>query len=189
MSKHALPVVPFVEARHIGSSQKPTAIVLNLSSTTSDKGAALGIANYHHSVNAPLVSHHYIVDEAETYRCVPDNVAAYQSPYRSLSILICAQPSESISFWESAFPRRVLYRSASLVADLMLTHKIRSRYLDEGLERKWMRHKWSSRGGLIVQVMGKWPYEMFLWDVRRNLEAKGEANERNTSRGLQSRSG
>jgi hypothetical protein len=173
MVKYAPLSVPFVEARNVGTYQTPTSIVLYISSTTSEKGAALGIANYHHSANAPLLSHHYIVDEAETYRCIPDNLAAYQSPHRSLSVLICAQPHEVVPLWDDATGHRVLYRTASLVADLILRHGIRPIYLDSDTEQRWMRHKWRRRGGLIVRVIGTWPYDSFLWDVKANVKAKG----------------
>lgn len=172
MAKYAAPIVPFVEARNVGTSQKPTAIVLSLSSTTSDRGAALGIANYHHSVSAPLVSHHYIVDEAETYRCIPHDVAAYNSPNRSLSVLICAQPHEYEPLWENSSASLVMYRAADLVAELILAHKIQARYLDAEMEEKWKSHKWRRRGGLIVRAIGTWPYEAFLDDVKANIQKK-----------------
>jgi hypothetical protein len=172
MAKHAVLPIPFVEARHVGKKQKPTAIVLDLSATTSEKGAALGIAMYHHSINAPSESHHYIVDEAETYRCVPDNVSAYRSPYRALSVLICAQPHEYEPLWEDATAALVLYRAAELVASLLSTYKIPVRYLDADDEQKWINHSWRRRGGLIVQAIGTWPYESFLNDVEGNLNAK-----------------
>lgn len=173
MAKFALPNVPFVEARHVGGPQKPTAIVLSLSSTTSDEGAALGIAMNLHKATAPFNSYHYIVDEAQTYRCVPDDVAAYSSPHRAIDILICAQPrTEEWPLWKDTPETRVFHRTVNLVAELILAHKIKDRYLDAESETKWAQHKWRRHGGLIVRVIGTWPYEEFLSDVRAQLVVK-----------------
>lgn len=172
MSKYKAPHVPFVEARHVGASQKPTAIVLKMSSTTSEKGAALGIAQYHHSLYAPLISYHYIIDEATTYRCVPSRVAAYGNPYRAINVLMCAQPQDYVPLWQDATASRVMHRTADLVADLMLAHKIRVRSLREDEAHRWWEHKWRRRGGLIVHPTGAWPYESFFLDVECQLVIK-----------------
>lgn len=172
MAKHPVPNVPFVQARNFGDPQKPTAIVLSLSSTTSERGAALGIASNLHKATAPLDSYHYIVDEAETYRCVPESLAAYSSPYRAIDVLICAQPHEEVAMWEDATATRVMHRAADLVADLILAHKIRPRYLDLKAEIKWFDRRRRRRGGLIVRVDGTWPYEAFLKDVKSQIRIK-----------------
>ena len=156
----------------MGGHQKPTAIVLSLSSTTSDEGAALGIASNLHKSNAPLNSYHYIVDEAKTYRCIPQDVAAYSSYRNALDILICAQPHEEVAMWEDATATKVMHRTADLVADLMLAYKIRARYLDTEAEQKWVKHKWRRRGGLIVHAIGTWPYQAFLDDVKAQMLVK-----------------
>lgn len=172
MTKFHAPNVPFVEARHTGSKQKPTAIVLDLSMTTSDKGAALGIATRLHKRNAPANSYHYIVDEAQIYRGVWDNVAAHNSPYRAIDILICAQPHERVAMWEDATAKSVLTRAAELVADLILTYKIKPRYLSEVGEMHWKKHRTRRRGGIIIRVPGEWPSRSFLTDVKTHLVMK-----------------
>lgn len=172
MPRHALPPIPLVEARNIGPKQKPTAIHLTISQTTSDKGAALGVASYLHSFNAPARSHHFVVDEAITYRCVPTSHAAASFPYRSLSVHICAQPHEEWPMWEDATATRVMHRAADLVADLCLTHKIKPRYLDEGGLARWTKHRWRMNGGIMVRVLGTWPYEAFLGDVKSQMVIK-----------------
>lgn len=172
MSRYQEPNVPFVQARNVGTSQKPTAIVLKMSSTTSEKGAALGIARYHHSLNAPLCSYHYIIDEQNTYRCVPSNVAAYGNAYRAINVLMCAQPHDYVPLWEHASASRVMYRTADLIADLMLAHKIRERNLREEEAHHWWEHRWRRRGGLIVRPTGVWPHESFFLDVQSQLVIK-----------------
>lgn len=172
MARHKLPSIPLVEARHVGKKQRPTAIVLKLSFTTSDKGAALGIASFLHQKNSPEVSHHYIVDNEMTYMCLPGRTAAYGSPRQSISVLVCAEPHEIEAMWEDAIAKPVIYRAASLVATLMLHYKIRPRYLTGEAEEKWLKHKWRRRGGIIVQIPGTWPYESFLQDVISQMEQR-----------------
>jgi hypothetical protein len=172
MSRYKEPIVPFVEARHVGGSQKPTSIVLKMSSTTSEKGAAFGIANYHHKETAPLVSFHYIIDEEMTYRCVPSNVAAYGNPYRAINILMCAQPHDYVPLWEDATASRAMHRTADLIADLMLVHHIRVRNLRGKDAQRWHQHRWRRRGGLLVRPTGAWPHEAFFADVQSKVALK-----------------
>lgn len=172
MAKYSEPKVPFVQARHVGPHHKPTAIALSLSCTTSDKGSALGIANYHHRPSAPLKSWHYILDEETTYRCVPTSVAAYGNPYGAIAVHICAEPHEYVPLWEDGSASRVMYRAADLVADLCLAHKIEVQYLDSAGEARWRKRRTRRRGGLIVQAVGTWPYQGFLNDVRSQVALK-----------------
>jgi hypothetical protein len=172
MSKRQLPVVPFVEAARVGGKQKPTAISIMLSDTTSEKGSALGVAQYHHRPNGPMISFHYIVDNAMVYQCVRNNVAAYGNPHNAINILICARPHEQEDLWEDASARPVLHKAASLVADLMLVYNIKPRYLEDKALEKWLRHKWRRRGGLMIRVPGTWPYESFLLDVKSQMLVK-----------------
>lgn len=172
MPRFQTPNVPFVEARMMGPKQKPTAIVLDLSFTTSDKGAALGIARHLHSRNAPSTSFHYVVDEAEIYRGVWDDRSAYDCPHRAINILVCAQPQEHVDAWDEAIP--VLHRTASLVADLILAYKIKARYLDEASKQKWLKRRWRHRGGLIVRIPGTWPRTKFLDAVHDQIRIKSK---------------
>jgi N-acetylmuramoyl-L-alanine amidase len=172
MTKTQPPNVPYVEAQHQGSKQKPTSIRLHLSSTTSDKGAALGIANRLHQTTSPLISYHYIVDEAEIYRCVWDNVAAYSQPWRSLNIMICSEPMSDVQMWSDSPQADVLHRTADLVATLVLTHKIRVRHLDLEAELKWRKRRWRRQGGIALNILGAWPREAFLSDVESQIVLK-----------------
>lgn len=169
MTKFQTPNVPFVQANFVGDKHRPTALIIDLSETTSEKGAALGIANRLHKRNSPAKSHHYIVDEAETYRGVWDNHAAYNSPHRAISVLVCAQPVENVDMWEDSSSRPVLERTVDLVAKLLLAHKIRPRYLDADGETHWRKHRFRHRGGILINVRGAWPYEAFLSDVRSSM--------------------
>lgn len=174
MPRHAMPPIPLVEARNVGLKQRPTAVHLTLSQTTSDEGAALGVASYLHSFNAPARSYHYVVDEATLYRCVPPNRASASNPYRTISVHICAQPHEEWPLWEDATANSALYRAASLVADICLAHKIRARYITNGDLDRWTKHRWRINGGIIVRVPGTWPYEAFLRDVQSQMAIKAK---------------
>lgn len=170
MAKYPPPIVPFVEARYVGSKQKPTAIFIKLSSTTSEKGAALGIANYHHAANSPLVSYHYIVDEDAVYQCVPNNIAAYGNPYRALNILVCAEPQIRINFWDDPSMYRVIFRTARLLANLIPMYNISVQYLDSEEEKYWHKRRVRRRGGLVAPPVGIWPYRMFLEDIKSHMK-------------------
>lgn len=172
MAKHAVPNYPYVQARNVGGKHRPTAIVLSLSDTTSDKGAALAIASYHNSAVAPHKSYHYVVDDDHIYRCVPLDVAAYGNPYKAIAVHICAQPHETLPLWENGSAKKVLYRTADLVADLMLTYRIPARNLTGAAEDKWFKHRWRRNGGLIVRAAGVWPHTSFLDDVKAQMVIK-----------------
>ena len=159
MARRALPDVPFVQAHLQGEKQNPSAILIRLSGTASDKGAALGIANYMHSTNAPNKSHHYILDEASTYCGLPDDVAAYSAPYRSISVLVCAEPKEHVGRWDEH--PELLNRTANLVAQLCSHHRIRRRQMDYVAKEHWLNWRWRINGGIIINVEGEWPYELF----------------------------
>lgn len=164
MRRYQPPNIPFVEARYTGGKQKrPTVIILTLSFTTSEKGAALAVANRHHRSTSPTYSCHYVVDEAEAYRCIPDDVSAYHGYKRAIEINICAEPIEDESSWYNHTQHAVIQRTAKIVADLLLTYKIPTRYLDNDAETRWTTKRKSRRlGGIIIRVPGAWPHDLFM---------------------------
>lgn len=172
MTKYQAPNVPFVEAYLIGSKQKPTAIAIELSMTTSEKGAALAIATRLHKPSSPSKSYHYISDEAGSYRGVWDNLAAHGNPYRALSVLVCAEPGDDVRLWGKPTHAPVRHRAAELVAELILAYKIKPRYLEGADLARWMKRKSRRNGGIIVHVPGVWPHETFLADVKAHLVMK-----------------
>ena len=162
--------VPYVEARFVGAKHRPTAIVLDLSMTTSAKGAALGVAMNRHSRTSPLDSYHYMVDSVETYRGVWDDRAAYGCPAGAINVLVCAQPKVRAGQWETAASKPVIFRTADLVARLCSEHKIRPRYIDDSDLDRWSRRRWRRRGGIIVRAPGAWPRDPFLKEVLSQLK-------------------
>jgi hypothetical protein len=174
MKKFSIPDPPYVQAHHVNSKHRPTAIMLSLSWTTSDQKAALGIAGALHQVNAPVNSYHYMLDEAETYRGVWDNLGAAGTPHGALDVLMCGQPCEDVYGWADPPASRVYQRTVDLVADLVLAYGIKVRYLDEELEARWKKHRWRSRGGILLNVKGAWPHETFLSRVRLRIDQKSK---------------
>lgn len=158
------PNVPFIEAYNKGGKHKPTAILLEPTFTTSVKGAAFGIANNLHR-SKDLGSWHYVVDEAETYRCVWDNLVALSDPSEDsrgiLSVKICLDPAKKFA-WDDPQPSALLRRTADLVAQLSLAYKIPTRYLDRSEEARWRAHRRRSRGGIILNIPGDWPTGRFM---------------------------
>lgn len=173
MTKLAPPNVPFVQAHHHGGKQRPTAIVIRSSFTPSVRGAALAIANYWHQPNSPIDSCHYVVDESNVYRCVPDKVSAYSLPASSrgsISINVCSEPLENVHFWDDAEHVATLDLVADLVAELTRVYKIAPKYLNSEEEARWMKTKRRRHGGIIVRVEGAWPYSGFIANVEARVQ-------------------
>jgi len=154
--------IPLVEAAHQGSKQRPTAIVIRTSWTSSKKGAANAIAQAWHNPNNKLDSCHYVVDEARTIRCVPDKVIAWHtSTYYNkgaISINVCYDPPDIP-------PSAMIARAAYLTARLCKLYHIPVRVLDEEARIKWLRHKWRIRGGIIINTAGDFPTNEFFTSV------------------------
>lgn len=166
MTKFQAPIVPYVEAYLSGTKQKPTAITLDLSETTSEKGAALGIANRLHASTSPSRSYHYTVDEAETYQGVWDHVASFGNPYRAISVLLCADVREEDDMWAEPMANSAMHNAAKLIAKLVLTYKIRPRYLEGKARVRWLKRRSRRRGGIMLRIPGAWSREEFLDDIR-----------------------
>ena len=167
--------IPYVESRHKGGKQKPTAILLSTSFTTSEEGAALGLAYAWHSSTSPVNPGHYVVDGESVYRCTYDNVVAGDSRFTdkgAIRIIICAEPVSRTEFWDTEVHRKVLRRTAGLVADLALAYNIRIRYLDESGKNSWDKLKWRRRGGIILDVPDGWPADTFLDEVETHIVFK-----------------
>lgn len=170
MARHPAPNVPLIQARLYGSSQVPTAIVIDLSDSTSAEGAALAIANYHHTSTQAAKSHHYIVDEGVVYRCVDARRAAYHCPHQALSVLLCAPYKDHVGMWDEH--PTLIFKAADLVAQLCLHHRIRPRMLDSQGTDQWLRHRWRMRGGIIVRAPGAWPTETFMQILSTRIVAR-----------------
>jgi N-acetylmuramoyl-L-alanine amidase CwlA len=163
MSETLTRTIPFIEARHKGRKQRPKTIMIRLSETTSDRGAALGIANYWHSPSSPLESCHYVVDSELTFQCVPVNRVSYSSKLVErgvVSVNVCAPPTFDVGFWKDQDYANVLDNAAKLVAYLCKTHNIPVRGVDLLDTRRLF-----SRGGIMVNVRGAWPTNDFLLAV------------------------
>ena len=159
------PTAPFVEARCKGGRQKPTAIILKSSYTTSVKGAALAIALNWNGQHSSYDAAHYVVDEATTYQCVWDRQKAIPELFdarNAILINVCHNPSDDFNLWEASAPSKTLDRTVQLVAELTLAYRIPTRYLYGETEDRWLRRRWRSRGGVIVQIDGAWPASDFM---------------------------
>jgi hypothetical protein len=161
--------IPIVEAAHFGGRQRPSAILIRSSLTTGDKGAANAIAQAWHNPYNRIDSCHYVVDDSQTLRCVPDKVVAYPGfPEHkgAISINVCYNPSGGPS-------PLTLSRTIKLTARLCKFHTFPVRIFDEATEEKWLKHKWWYRGGIILKTVGNFPADEFLSSVeieRRSFE-------------------
>lgn len=160
MRRQISSTIPFVEARHTLGKQKPTAIELRSSFTTSTSGAALGLAQYWHSSLSLKHPSHYVVDESAMYQCIPDNVIAdsYEEDKKGrLLITVCSEPLSDVRQWNDESHYQVLVRTLALLQDLSNTHRIPLRYLDAFQIMHWSKRKRRRRGGVILNITGAWP--------------------------------
>jgi len=159
--------IPFVQAAHVGDKQRPTAILLRTSFTTGDKGAALGIANAWHRAYNKKESCHYVVDEFQAIRCVPDKVEALNGTglvKGVISIDVCYDPPQG--------PVDAVYRRTSVqVARLCKLHRIRPVVLSDDEEARWLKHRWKSRGGIILKTVGDFPADWLSISVVNEMES------------------
>lgn len=152
--------IPLVTAAHYGGRQRPSAIVLRTSWTTDDKGAANGIAQAWHNPNNSIESCHYVVDEAQTIRCVPDKVVAYAFGSSlelkgAIVINVCHNPHE--------FPRpATMSQVAKLTAWLCKVYHLPVRILTTVEETRWTTFKWRRQGGIILKTVGAFSSTDFI---------------------------
>lgn len=170
MSRFQPPVVPFVEARYQGRKQRPKAIFISSSHTTSEEGAALGLSNAWHRKISSLPAPHYVVDEKAIYRCIPDHKEAERKPGRgAIHVHLCSEPFDNVSFWDDAEHVRVLDLAEDLVAQLALAYRIPIRLLAQEDEDRWLNGSWLRRSGVANQVVGEFPTDRFLQNVREQM--------------------
>ena|SRR5436190_9173631 len=159
--------IPFVEAAHQGTRQRPSAVLLRPSWTTGDNGAANGIAQAWHNPNNRVDSCHYVVDESRILRCVPDKTVAFpvgQGSKGMVSINVCYDPPFG--------PEPVItFRAAQLTARLCKLYHIPVRILSDSEEERWMKHKWRFLGGINLKTVGDFPADDFFDSVEHEYRS------------------
>lgn len=166
---------PFVEAIHKGGRHKPTSIVLRLSNTTSEDGAALGVANAWNRSRSIEKSAHFVVDEASSYQCVDVKMAAKHSGVYdkgTICVVICAQPSDFLRVWSDDAQGSAFFNAAKLVGELSDQLRIRRRFLTDEQKSGWIKFRCRSRGGIINRIDGNFPTQDFLDYVEYYATAK-----------------
>lgn len=178
MTHYEPPTMPFVAAKLQGGKQKPTAIILRPSHTRSFDGAALAVAQRWHQASSFWSAGHYTVDESKRYRCVNDDVVAGDdnSDKHAIRIAMCAEPVGNNVFWDEDFHRLVLRKTAELVAELSLVHKIPVDYLNEEYGdktyAKWQKRRTRRRGGIYVVETSGFPFKAFIDEVDAKRDLK-----------------
>lgn len=168
LTHYELPTMPFVEAKHQGGRQKPTAIILRPSNTRSFDGAALAVAQRWHQAASFWSAGHYTVDDRTVYQCVRPTVVAgagQDIDPSAVRIAMCAEPVGTHSFWDVDTHRHVLRKTAQLVADLTLAYGIPATYLDDSGYERWQSRRTRRRGGIHIDGGYDFPYQGFLDEV------------------------
>ena len=167
--------MPYIEARNKFGRQKPTAIIIKPSFTTSEKGAAYGIAYGWFLSNKPWWSGHYSIDARKTYRSVIDTVIAGTKEDHDrggIRIAVCAEPLDRTVMWHPKEHKVVLHRLADLVADLVLCYGINLKELNAEETSCWRKRPSRRRGGLIIEETSGWDSEAFLNEVKHKIAMK-----------------
>lgn len=160
--------IPWVEAYYTGEKRRPTAIVIRTSQTSGDPGSAFGIAKaWHHSFNN-VDSCHYVIDEMQTIRCIPDNIACMSKytpsfNHRGIVINVCHIPPFEPT-------ERIVYRTSKQVARLCRLHRIKPRLLSEEQKLKWIDKPRKRRGGVILATVGDFPTNNFMASVQEEYK-------------------
>lgn len=166
MQSSLMRTIPYIEARlpsHLGKKQNPKTISLQLSGTTADRGAALGIANYWNGSSSQLSYSHYVVDEELMFQCVPDSRRLTERGI--VRINVCGEPVTDGSLWTGTQKFDVFHNVVGLVAKLCWKYGIPAREI--GLEE---HRKFLGRGGIMFDIRGAWPREYFFAALQDQLE-------------------
>lgn len=157
---------PYVEARHTsGRQRKPTAILIKPTWTTSETGAALGVAMAQNPSTAPHETAHFTVDETQIFQCVPIKVIAghsHCSTKNQIFVRLCFDPSLVQYGWESEVHTKLLDNLAELVALLTIEYKIKNRILSGSEYSRWLDWKTRRRGGIFASMEATWPSDDFI---------------------------
>lgn len=165
---------PYVEPQIKGGRQRPSLIVLSSSFTTTDSGAAFGLTHSMHRGHIKE-SYHFVVDEAQTIRCVDVKmVAIYEEDTKhTVGVLLCDDPSGAESRWDDRQHVLLLQRGADLIARLCVDYKIRPQFLNQEELSAWQRWRIRRRGGIVTtgfMSQTYWPSDYFLTLVKANIE-------------------
>lgn len=166
MFKSFTPDIPFVEPAHQGKWHQPSAILIKPSWTTSDKGAANAIAQTQHNPSSRVESCHFIVDDAQTIRCVPTHHAAVSDPpyfKGAISICCCYNPPEHPT-------ETTLFRTARLTARVCKRYRFPVASIGVEDRRRWYHRGFGYGGGIVFDTVGSFPIEGFLNLVKFELE-------------------
>lgn len=148
--------IPIVEAINPATHhQRPKAIFLTPSWTTSDAGAAYGRALTWNCNNDPQAAH-YVVDAENVYQCIPPKQAkGYDNGSHPDTIFIemCMQPEDisgdvHMASLEDSYSSMVL-RTSALMAELIREFRIRPRVLTQYEWDRYYDFPTRKRGGII----------------------------------------
>jgi N-acetyl-anhydromuramyl-L-alanine amidase AmpD len=102
-------------------TRRPTLIVIHTMEAPEKPGTARAVASWFAGANAPQASAHYCVDSSEVIQCVEDELIAWHAPganARGIGVEHAGYASQSTGEWDDEESRKILRRSAALVAEL-----------------------------------------------------------------------
>jgi hypothetical protein len=198
-----------IPAAHKGPDQTPALNVMHSTVGPTKVGSARAVANmFHNEGAANPTSAHYTIDSATEFQCVGDHTVAFHCGYNqnSLGYEMCDYPvATSLQHWlmpksqrtgkktiaqhHKVAPlrwlnkdhRKMLNRTAKLVARNSLAYGIPIRLLSDAELLEWDRKgRRPQDGGIVTHAQmsrvfhksthwdpGKWPRRLFLKRVRK----------------------
>lgn len=158
---------PYVEAFQQGGRQRHLSVIRVVpSETTSDTGAALGVAQRQHLSDAPHEAFHFTVDETRIYQCVPIKTQAghfHCANKGEIGIKLCFDPPDVQYGWDDFQHTKLLDNLVDLLALLTVQYKIRPRFLTQKEYDAWRFKSFKTRssGGIFLDF-GVWSPESYL---------------------------
>lgn len=160
-----------------GSNKPVRRIVLHSTVSPCEEGGARNVAAYFRSP-AAAGSAHYVVDPGEVVQVGWDSLICWHAPPNpnSIGVEMCEYPSQNKARWQDKNHRRMLKRTALLVAELCLAY-------DVPVQRLGVKRLKAGEHGITghVQVSRTWhqsthwdpgafPWDTFMRLVRTSVE-------------------
>lgn len=163
---------PYVQAAHQGRRQRPSLIVLRSIDVISYPGNAFHVANWwHNPACSKDVVTHYVMDESETYLCVPTTTQAGTCERGSIAITLCSPPTDEHE-WYRIVNSGLFDNTIELVTDLCLKHGIRPRAISFDEHISWRKFKTKLRGGIRFETQGGMPEGVFIRVLQRRIDER-----------------
>lgn len=129
------PAIPFVQARnyHVGRARPIRCVVLHTMEAAEKPTTAENVAKWFASAAAPMASAHYCIDADSIVQGVREEDTAFAAPGLNadgIQLEHAGYAAQTAADWSDDYSRRMLARSAKLVAGICARHGIPIAFVD-----------------------------------------------------------